>query len=239
MTSRQHTRRRQTPAERSLLRACERGDRNARARVAEENLPLVRSVARRYARSADQLDELVQVGCIGLIKAIDHFELDRGVDLQTYAAPTIDGELRHYLRDQVCVIRLPRAVRELRRRLMRLSDELGQHLGRVPSTAELAAAAGVDEAATAQALRAGVVVHLDPEEGSGPDAAAEDAHEEDRTALTAAFRTLDQVERRVVYRRFFEDLTQEEIGRELGISQAHVSRLLHRAIEKMRVELGT
>jgi RNA polymerase sigma-B factor len=211
-----------------------------RRRVVERHLPLVRSVARRYARRADQVDELVQVGCVGLLKAIDRFDPERGVELRTYALPVIEGEVRHYLRDQSTLIRMPAPVRELRHRLTRLSEDLAQRLGRFPSDRELATAAGVDEEATTEALRARPVLSLEnraPElEPPAPD---ELEASEERTRLAEAMRTLDDSERRVVYRRFFEDLTQEQIAGELGVSQAHVSRLLRRAIEKMRAELAT
>lgn len=223
-----------------LLRAYRlRGDRGARRCVVERNLPLVRSVARRYARRADQVDELVQVGCIGLLKAIDRFDPDRGVELRTYALPAIEGEVRHYVRDQSLLVRMPAPVRELRHRLIRLSEELAQRLGRFPTNRELAASAGVDERATTEALRAGSVLSLDAgAEDLEPPAPDELGVSEERTRLAEAMRTLDRNERRIVYRRFFEDLTQEQIAGELDVSQAHVSRVLHRAIEKMRAELA-
>jgi RNA polymerase sigma-B factor len=222
-----------------LLRAYrEHGDSAARECVIARHLPLVRRVARRYARHPDQVDELVQVGCIGLLKAIDRFEPDRGVQLRTYALPTIEGEVRHFLRDQSALLRLPAPVRELRQRLTGLSEELAQRLGREPSERELATAAGVDEEAMAEALRARSVVPLDPSapelEPSAPD---ELDLSEERTRLAEAMRVLDDDERRIVYRRFFEDLTQEQIAGELDVSQAQVSRVLHQAIEKMRAEL--
>jgi len=211
-----------------------------RRRVVEQHLWLVRSVARRYARRADQVDELVQVGCVGLLKAIDRFDRERGVELRTYALPVIEGEVRHYLRDQSTLIRMPAPVRELRHRLTRLSEELAQRLGRFPSDRELSTAAGVDEQATTEALRAGSVLSLDaaaPERE--PPAPDELEVSEERARLAEAMQTLDGNERRVVYRRFFEDLTQDQIASELDVSQAHVSRVLRRAIEKMRAELAT
>jgi RNA polymerase sigma-B factor len=217
-----------------LVRAYrERGDLAARARLVEDHLPLVRAVASQYTRRGDQLDDLVQVGSIGLMKAIDRFEPERGVAFVAYAAPTIRGEISHYLRDRSSLVRISSRIRELRSRLARISDELGWRLGRPPSAAELAAAAGVDEARAAEAIRAEPVYCPETDD---LEAQTVDAYQtmDDRAVLTAAMKTLTVVERRVVYRRFFEDSTQTEIARELGISQVHVSRLVRQAVNKMR-----
>ena len=129
-----------------LLRAYhEDGDRAARDRLVEEMLPLVRSLAARYAGRGEQVEDLVQVGAIGLIKAIDRFDLDRGVELTTYAVPTIVGEIRRHFRDKAWALHVPRRLKELNLKVGRLLDELTSDLGRSPTIAELAVAAEVDE----------------------------------------------------------------------------------------------
>jgi RNA polymerase sigma-B factor len=125
----------------------------ARARLIEEHMSLVRSLARRYARGGEPVDDLVQVGAIGLIKAIDRFEPSRGHELRTVAVPAIEGEIRHHLRDRTPLVRPPRAVRELAIRVRRAQVELGAREGRLPSHAELAAAVGATEYEVAQALQ--------------------------------------------------------------------------------------
>jgi RNA polymerase sigma-B factor len=196
----------------------------------------------------ESLEDLVQVGSVGLIKAVDRFEPDRGVEFPTYAVPTILGEIGHYLRDRRSSVRIPSRIVELRARLWRLVDDLTQTLGRSPTIRELAAAAGSDEESVVEALEAD---HIgDPIPASSVDGelvpaepALEGAKHEyelgdDRADLTSGLRALDRRERHIIYLRFFEDLTQEQVARALGISQVHVSRLLRSAIEKMRVELG-
>ena len=128
------------------------GDRAARDRLVEEMMPLVRSLARRYAGRGEPVDDLVQVGAIGLIKAIDRFDLERGVELSTYAVPTIVGEIRRHFRDRSWSVHVPRRMKELSLRVSRLVDELSSELGRAPTVAELAAAADVEEEDVIEAL---------------------------------------------------------------------------------------
>jgi RNA polymerase sigma-B factor len=216
-----------------LTRACQQGDLDARTQLVVEHMPLVKTVARHYAGRGEQLDDLVQVGSIGLMKAIERFEPDRGVAFHSYALPTIRGEISHYLRDSCSLVRTSSRLRDLRSSLVRISDDLRSRLERAPTPAEVAFAAGVDESRVVEAFRAQPalidnvddleVQAVDPFEGS-----------EDRATLSAAMRTLTELERRVVYRRFFEDSTQGEIARELGVSQMQVSRLIRKAVEKMR-----
>jgi RNA polymerase sigma-B factor len=195
--------------ENELLRAYhERGDQSARDKLVEANLPLARAIARRYAGRGEQLDDLVQVGAIGLMKAIERFDPERGVDLPAFAVPTISGEIQRHLRDRVAPIRVPR--RE------------GGAVGERPPTVESLSTGRADGEAAPQP---GV---LEPGFELG----------EDRAALERAFRVLDPRERRVLELSFFAELPQSRIGRELGISQIHVSRLARRALEKLRAELG-
>jgi RNA polymerase sigma-B factor len=232
---------------RELLRAYhERGDQLARERLIEQHLPLVRALARRYAGRSEQLDDLVQVGSIGLIKAIDRFDLDRGVELTTYAIPTIIGELKRHFRDKGWSVHVPRRLKELSLQLNQLVEELGGKLGRSPSVAELAEAAEAEEEEVIEALDIGHAYsalslssglgeseELDP---LGSIGVVEDGYEtsEDRALLRPGFEALDPRERQIMHLRFFGGLTQSQIAQEVGISQMHVSRLIRRSLEKMR-----
>ena len=221
----------------SLLRAYrERGDAAARARVIEEHLPLVASVARRYAGSGEPLEDLVQVGTIGLIKAVDRFEPERGLELSTLAVPWIEGEIRHHLRDRAAPMRTPRPVRELAQRLRAAQAELGSREGRSPTVAELAAAVGAEEQAVVDALAARDPTSLPEADAAGPD----EPHEatEARALLARGWRAVPERERRILELRFFADRSQAEIAREVGLSQAHVSRLIQRGLARLRAELA-
>jgi len=233
-----------------LLRAYhERGDLAARDRLVEQQLPLVRSLARRYAGRGEPLDDLVQVASIGLIKAIDRFDVDRGVELSTYAIPTIVGELKRYFRDTGWAVHVPRRLKELSVRLNHSIEELGTVLGRSPTVAELADAVGADEEEIIEALdasRAYTAVSLsvpaDEEGAVRVDLLGEDETgyeiSEHRADLLPGFERLDERERRILHLRFNGGLTQSQIAKEVGISQMHVSRLIRRALETMRIELA-
>src|SRR6188508_3893835 len=138
-----------------LRRYHERGDTEARERLIEQYLPLVRSLARRYSYRGEQFEDLVQVGCIGLIKAIDRFDLERGVELTTYATPNIIGEIKRHFRDRGWAVRVPRGLQELNVRLSKLIEQLTVQLSRSPTIAELAKAAGVSEEAVLEAIESG------------------------------------------------------------------------------------
>jgi RNA polymerase sigma-B factor len=208
-----------------------KGDTSARDRLIELYMPLVGSVARRYARGGEDYEDLVQVGSIGLIKAIDRFDVSRGSELASFAVPTISGEIKRHLRDRGDTVRLPRGMAELRGRVGGAREDLTARLGREPSAAELAREVGADEAAVAGVLNAlrGTATS-DPEQ----EPAAAPGAPEDRLALMDAFDVLDERERRIVYLRFVRDLDQDEIARELGISKRHLSRQTRAALEKLR-----
>jgi RNA polymerase sigma-B factor len=233
-----------------LLRAYhEDGDRAARDRLVEEMLPLVRSLAGRYAGRGEQVEDLVQVGAIGLIKAIDRFDLERGVELTTYAVPTIVGEIRRHFRDKAWALHVPRRLKELNLKVGRLLDELTSDLGRSPTIAELAAAAEVEQEDIIDALESRHAYSARPlstptdDEGDGDlmdTLGGEEtayAHLEDSSLVRSGLEALDERERRIVELRFFQGLTQSQIAAEIGISQMHVSRLLRRALETMRGRL--
>ena len=235
---------------RALLHAYHReGDLGARERLIEDYLPLVRRIARQHAGRGEQLEDLVQVGSIGLINAIDRFELDRGLDLAAYAIPSIVGEIKRHIRDRVGPIRIPRRLQEVNASLKVGAAGLGARLQRPATVAELAREAGVEQETAVEALtalRAHEPVSLS-EDGNGEGAglelksATERGYEtgENRALLARGFRALDQRERRLLHLAYFAGLSQARIAGEVGISQIHVSRLTRRALDKLRTEIGS
>jgi RNA polymerase sigma-B factor len=236
-----------------LRRYHEEGDLGAREQLIEQYMSLVRSLARRYSYRGEQLDDLVQIGCIGLIKAIDRFDLDRGVELTTYATPNIIGEIKRHFRDRGWSVRVPRGLQELNIQLSRLLEELTVQNGRSPTIGELAKAAEVQEEDVLEALESGRAYsslslsvggsqdedgEVDPLESLGTE---EHQYEvsEDRAVLAPGFRVLDERERRILHLRFFKGLTQSQIAQQVGISQMHVSRLIRRSLEKIREEIAS
>jgi RNA polymerase sigma-B factor len=222
------------------------GDQNAREQALVELMPLVRALASRYAGRGEPLEDLVQVGSLGLIKAVDRFDVDRGVDFSSYAIPTIVGEIRRHFRDKAWAMHVPRQLKELSLRLSRTLDELTTELGRSPTIAELAEACGVEEEDVVDALDSSNAystrsLHAPFEEG-GDDSLADKlgvedtgyAEVEDGALVAAGLDALDDRERQIVELRFFDEMTQSQIAAEIGISQMHVSRLLRRALATMR-----
>jgi RNA polymerase sigma-B factor len=231
-----------------LRRYHEDGDLQAREQLIEQYMSLVRSLARRYSYRGEQLEDLVQIGAIGLIKAIDRFDLERGVELTTYATPNIIGEIKRHFRDKGWSVRVPRGLQELNVQLSRLVEQLTVQLARSPTIPELAKAAGVEEEEVLEALESGRAYtslslsvgggggddeDLDPLESLGTE---EHQYEvsEDRAVLAPGFKVLDERERKILQLRFFDGLTQSQIAQQVGISQMHVSRLIRRSLEKIR-----
>lgn len=216
-----------------------------RARVVERHLPLVQHLARRYADRGEPLDDLVQVGTIGLLKAVDRYDPDRGASFASFAVPTVLGEIRRHFRDRGWAIRVPRRLQELSRVLSDTRAELTQQLGRAPTVDELAERAGVDPEQVLEALdSAGAysTVPLESDADDGPqswlaeDDAALDAVE-NREALRPLLERLPARERRILALRFVRGMSQSEIAAEVGISQMHVSRLLARTLTALRTGL--
>ncbi len=239
-------------SDRDLLRAYHGdGDLAAREQLIERYMSLVRSLARRYSYRGEQLDDLVQIGAIGLIKAIDRFDVDRGVELTTYATPNIIGEIKRHFRDRGWSVRVPRGLQELNVKLSRLVEQLTVQQGRSPTIPELAKAAGVEEEEVLEALESGraysslslsVGGHGDDEDVDPMETIGTEEHQyevsEDRAVLEPGFRVLDDRERKILHLRFFEGLTQSQIAQQIGISQMHVSRLIRRSLEKIRDEIA-
>jgi RNA polymerase sigma-B factor len=231
----------------------EDGDLAAREKLIEQYMSLVRSLARRYAYRGEQLEDLVQIGAIGLIKAIDRFDLERGVELTTYATPNIIGEIKRHFRDKGWAVRVPRGLQELNVQLSRLMEQLTVQLGRSPTIPELAKASGSTEEEVLEALESGRAYSslslssggggdgeddLDPLESIGSE---EQQYEvsENRAVLAPGFKALDERERMILQLRFFDGLTQSQIAQQVGISQMHVSRLIRRSLEKIRDEIAS
>jgi RNA polymerase sigma-B factor len=224
-----------------------KGDREARERAIVELIPLVRALASRYSGRGEPFEDLVQVGTVGLIKAVDQFDVGRGIGFSSYAVPTIVGEIRRHFRDKAWALHVPRRLKELGVRLSRVLDELTQALGRSPTIAELAEATGADEEDVIDALDAAHAFRTRSLETPSEDGESlleqfgdrESGYEEVErdSLLEAGLKALDDRERRIVELRFYEEMTQSQIAAELGISQMHVSRLLRQSLAVMRGRL--
>lgn len=225
-------------AERSMIRD----------ELVEMHLPLVRHIARRYADRGEPMDDVVQAGSLGLISAVDRFDPSKGAAFTTYAVPTITGAIRRHFRDTTWALKVPRRAQEMRGRIDQAHDALAQELGRSPTVAEIAERAGVDaqdvldsleisHARSTQSLTA-----QSPEEVPLADRIGDiDAHlgqVEDREATQALLAVLPEREREIVTLRFFDGLSQSQIAERVGVSQMHVSRLLHKSLQRLRGELS-
>ncbi|MEV7571447.1 RNA polymerase sigma factor SigF [Streptomyces tanashiensis] len=218
--------------------------------LVELNLALVRFAAARFGTRSEPMEDIVQVGTIGLIKAIDRFELTRGVEFPTFAMPTIIGEIKRFFRDTSWSVHVPRRLQELRLDLARAGDALAQRLDRAPTVAELAEELGIAPeevvegmAASNAYTAASLDAQPDEEDGAGGEAALADRLGYEDNGLTGIeyiaslkpmIASLPARERQILSLRFVTGLTQSEIGAELGISQMHVSRLLARTLGRLR-----
>ena len=221
--------------------------RRARDELVTLQLPLVQFVARRFAGRGEPLEDLVQVGTIGLIKAVDRFDLERGVEFSTYATPTIVGEIKRHFRDKGWAIRVPRRLQELRLSIGAATSELTQTLGHTPTVAEIAAHIEVSEDEVLEGLegaQAYSTSSIDAPVGDDSDSPmlADRLGDEDpgietieyRESLKPLLASLPSRERRILALRFFHGMTQSEIAEEVGVSQMHVSRLLTKSLTTLR-----
>src|SRR3954469_367799 len=222
-------------------------DPGLRDQLIEAHLGLAEYLARRFSNRGEPLDDLVQVASVGLLKAVDRFEPDRGVEFSTYATHTVVGELKRHFRDKGWAVRAPRRMQELYLRLGKVIATLSQELGRSPTIPELATEAQVSEEEVLEALEAGQAYRfasLDAPSPGEEDNDSMSAHlgQEDeelvdaerRATLSPLLSQLPPREQRILHLRFFEGLTQSEIASRLGISQMHVSRLLARSLAQLR-----
>jgi RNA polymerase sigma-B factor len=215
--------------------------------LVELNLALVKFAASRFRSRSEPMEDIVQVGTIGLIKAIDRFELSRGVEFPTFAMPTIVGEIKRFFRDTSWSVRVPRRLQELRLDLAKAGDELAQKLDRAPTVAELAEKLRISEDEVVEGMAASnayTASSLDaqPDEDDSEGALADRIGYEDHgidgveyvESLKPLIAGLPLRDRKILSLRFVGNLTQSEIGEELGISQMHVSRLLSRTLNRLR-----
>lgn len=223
------------------------GDARARDALIERFMPLARSLALRYQRSHEPLDDLMQVASVGLIKAVDGFDPRREIAFSSYAVPTILGEIKRYFRDRTWAVRVPRDLQELSLRVDRAVGELAESLRRQPSISEVAAAVGGDQEAVLEAMQAGGAhraLSFEARWGPGDGDAAtlgdsigfdEDGFDraEERATLSSLLEMITEREREVLRMRFEQDMTQAEIGAVIGVSQMQVSRIIRHALTRM------
>jgi RNA polymerase sigma-B factor len=238
-----------TREDRRLLERYHRcGDQAAREALVERFLPLARQLARRYQRGGEQLDDLVQVASLGLLKAIDRFDPERQTAFSSFAVPTILGELKRHFRDKGWAVRVPRDLQELAVRVDRVTEDLGRELGRAPTPEETAERVGVTSEQVLEAREAAAAYRAvsldrardeddDEAEGVAATFGVEDPGfdlAEDAATVERLMRVLSEREREVLRLRFREDLTQSEIGVRVGVSQMHVSRIIRGAVARLR-----
>jgi RNA polymerase sigma-B factor len=224
---------------------------SARDELVGLHQPLVEHCARRFRNRGEQFEDLLQVGVIGLLKAIDRFDSARGVEFSTYATPTILGEIKRHFRDKGWAIRVPRRLQELRMHITSASAELTQSLGRSPTASELAERIGCSVEEIVEGLESSnayATLSLDAGDDSEDGAATmldaigvDDAnleHIDLRESIKPLLEGLGHREKRILLLRFFRNMTQSQIAEEIGVSQMHVSRLLSRTLAELRAGLG-
>lgn len=214
------------------------------------HLPLVHHLARRYRERGESMDDLVQAGTVGLIKAIDGFDPTRGLELSTYATPTILGEIKRHFRDRTWAVHVPRRLQLLQAQVTQQADLLAAELHRAPTVRELAHSLDVTEADILDALEARAAHAVDSLSGDSDDDAVPSAYRslgamdpgfeaiDDRETLRPLIAALPDRERAILQMRFFQGMSQSQIAEELGISQMHVSRLLARTLAGLRTGMG-
>ena len=250
--SRSYRRPNKARTRRLLVRYHKEGDRRARELVIQEQLPLVEFLARKFSGRGEPMDDLVQVASVGLIKAVDRFDVDRNIEFSTYATPSILGEIKRYFRDKGWSMRVPRGLQELRQSAKDTIRNETVRTGRSPTMRELAKVLDSDEERVAEALTLGrayntssldAPISQDDSEGDKIIDLQADENSpieglEDRVLLQSAMSCLKDQQQQILQLRFNEGKTQTEIADYIGVSQMHVSRLLRRAIEDLRQELG-
>ena len=221
-----------------------------RDRIVEMHMPLVIYLARRYSGRSEPMDDLVQVGCLGLLKAIDRYDPERGYAFATFATPTILGEIKRHFRDSSWLIHVPRSAKDLQTSLNAARDDLAQELGRSPTVGELAERLDLEPDAVLEALEAARAYSAEPLDTLAAAGESEPEHPalrmtdagfervEQRQLLRTLIDSLPDNEREVLVLRFITGRTQTEIASVLGVSQMQVSRLLARGLRHVRSGLG-
>ncbi|WP_380169108.1 SigB/SigF/SigG family RNA polymerase sigma factor [Jannaschia sp. R86511] len=211
--------------------------------VVTSHLPLVHHIARRFAGRGEPHDDVVQVGTIGLIKAVDRYEPGRGVPFAGYAVPTVTGEIRRYFRDRAGTVRLPRRVQEVQVAVTQSRESLTHELGRTPTVEEVAHRSGLDTDTVLEVLESAyslTTVPLDVDNGVSDSLGEEDVALDEvltRETLRPVLAKLEPRERRIIALRFVRGMSQAQIAEEVGISQMHVSRLLSRTLTRLRADM--
>jgi RNA polymerase sigma-B factor len=232
----------------ALFRRLSEDDAGAREQLVERFLPLARQLARRYQRANEPLDDLVQVASMGLVKAVDRFDVERGVAFSSYAVPTILGELKRYFRDAGWAVHVPRGVQERAMQVDRAVKDLSGKLGRSPSVDEVAASINLPQEDVLEAMEAGQAyeaVSLDAHRAGGDSEGntfADSLGEEDDrfelveygATIAPTLKALPKRDQLVLHLRFAEDMTQSQIAERIGVSQMQVSRLIRRALARLR-----
>jgi RNA polymerase sigma-B factor len=227
-------------------------DRRLRNELIEAHRSLASHLARRFANRGEPFDDLLQVAYLGMLKAVERFDPDRGLEFSTFATATVEGELKRHFRDKTWSIRVPRRPQELHLRLGTAINELSQRLKRPPRVSELASELGVSDDDILEAMEVGGAYRsasLDARPNDGSESMTLESRlgandtgfdlAEHRVVLERLLEDLPERERTIVRLRFFEDMTQTEIANEVGISQMHVSRLLARTLVQLRERLQT
>jgi RNA polymerase sigma-B factor len=244
----------QLASDEELLRRYRKGgDPAVKEELVQRYLPFARNLALRYRRGAEQVDDLVQVASLGLVQAIERFDPQRGSAFKAFAAPTILGELKRHFRDRVGNLRVPRGLQERILQLEQATSKLTGRLGRSPTVRELAQQMGLDESEVLEAFDAiqsrrtlsldqPVTVAGSEDEATVGEQVGEldSGYEatEDRQTVRSGLPTLTERELTVLKLRFVEELTQSQIAERIGVSQVHVSRILRRALQRVREEIG-
>ena len=224
-------------------------DRSLRNELVERHLGLAIHIANRYRRANMSDDDLRQVAMVGLVKAVDRFDPEYGSSFSAFAGRTIEGELKRHFRDRSWVVRVPRSAKELHLQVRRASEELSQSIGRSPSVDEVAAHLGIDRDDVLRGLSASAAYQVGTLDAAGGDDASDTPTDrqralatvdtgfedtENREMIAGLLERLPERQREIVRMRFYERMSQSEIGEALGISQMHVSRLLRRSFDEMR-----
>ncbi|ABO67588.1 RNA polymerase sigma-F factorr [Geobacillus thermodenitrificans NG80-2] len=229
-----------------LIRRSQEGDQEARDEIIEKNMRLVWSVVQRFLNRGYEADDLFQIGCIGLLKSVDKFDLSYDVKFSTYAVPMIIGEIQRFLRDDGTV-KVSRSLKEMGNKIRKAKDELSKTRGRAPTITEIADHLGVspEEVVLAQeAVRSPASIHETVYENDGDPitlldqiADADEASWFEKIALKKAIEELDERERLIVYLRYYKDQTQSEVAARLGISQVQVSRLEKKILQHIKEKM--
>ena len=231
-----------------LFERIKAGDEEAREKYIKGNLRLVLSVIKRFENSSENADDLFQIGCVGLMKAVDHFDPGRMVKFSTYAVPMISGEIKRFLRDDG-MIKVSRSLKELSYKAYQTQERLGKELGREPSVAEIAEdlkvapeelTMAMDACTDVESLHRPVCKKEGQEMSLMEKVGQADAAEErvvDHLLLKELLKNLDKDERKLIYLRYFSEKTQTQVGKELGISQVQVSRMEKKILKNLREKL--